>query len=132
MNDADTGQSALAAKIELIEEAYEFMLAYAAQGFRNESDSSGPGVRDYVSRAAGAIKEIAAAARPLLTGSNAAFLDLLARDAKDAAAGIDLVLSCRSISSQLVDNLNGSVHLRALLTDLFVLDEALKSDETVA
>jgi len=32
-----------------------------------------------------------------------------------------------SISSQLVDNLNASIHVRALLTDLFLIDEILKS-----
>jgi len=29
------------------------------------------------------------------------------------------------MSSQLVDNLNANIHLRALLTDLFLVDEAL-------
>jgi hypothetical protein len=36
------------------------------------------------------------------------------------------VLAQPSISSQLIDNLNASIHLRALLTDLFLLDESLK------
>jgi hypothetical protein len=31
------------------------------------------------------------------------------------------------VSSQLVDNLNASIHVRALLTDLFLIDEAVKS-----
>ena len=30
------------------------------------------------------------------------------------------------ISSQVIDNLNASVHLRALLTDLFLVDEILR------
>jgi len=30
-----------------------------------------------------------------------------------------------SISSQLVDNLNAGIHLRAVLTDLFLVDELL-------
>jgi hypothetical protein len=33
-------------------------------------------------------------------------------------------LAQRAIGSQLVDNLNASIHLRALLTDLFLIDEA--------
>ena len=36
------------------------------------------------------------------------------------------VLAQRAIGSQIVDNLNASIHLRTLLTDLFLLDEALK------
>jgi hypothetical protein len=34
-------------------------------------------------------------------------------------------LTQRAICSQLVDNLNASIHLRALLTDLFLIDEAI-------
>ena len=52
---------------------------------------------------------------------------VLDRDARDSLAAIELVLAQRSISSQLVDNLNASIHLRALLTDLFLIDELLKS-----
>ena len=48
------------------------------------------------------------------------------QDAIKAGAAIRLVLAQPTISSQIVDNLNASIHLRALLTDLFLLDEALK------
>jgi hypothetical protein len=37
-----------------------------------------------------------------------------------------MVLAQESISSQLVDNLNASIHVRALLTDIFLIDELLK------
>jgi hypothetical protein len=40
-------------------------------------------------------------------------------------AAIELVLAQPTISSQLVDNLNASIHLRALLTDLFLLSGVL-------
>ena len=39
---------------------------------------------------------------------------------------MQVVLSQPLISSQLVDNLNASIHVRALLMDLFLIDEALK------
>ena len=39
---------------------------------------------------------------------------------------MQLVLAQPGISSQLVDNLNASIHLRALLTDLFLVDEVLE------
>ena len=54
-----------------------------------------------------------------------AFLAVLDRDARDSLAAIELVLAQPSISSQLVDNLNASIHLRALLTDLFLVGEVL-------
>ena len=46
-----------------------------------------------------------------------AFLAVLDRDAHDSLAAIELVLAQPAISSQLIDNLNASIHLRALLTD---------------
>jgi hypothetical protein len=52
---------------------------------------------------------------------------VLNRDARDSLAAIELVLVQPAISSQLVDNLNASIHLRALLTDLVLVDELLKS-----
>jgi hypothetical protein len=56
----------------------------------------------------------------------AAFLAVLDRDSRDSLAAIELVLAQPVVSSQLIDNLNASIHLRALLTDLFLLDEILR------
>ena len=47
-------------------------------------------------------------------------------------SALRLVLARSDISSQLVDNLNASIHLRALLTDLFVVDEALRPPQPTA
>jgi hypothetical protein len=110
--------------IDVVEETYEFMLAYAAQGRRTEEDGSSAGIRAYLERTDAALKVIAAAQ---LEGAAAGdFLDVIRRDAGKAGAAIRFVLAQPSISSQIVDNLNASIHLRALLTDLFLLDEALK------
>jgi hypothetical protein len=65
-----------------------------------------------------------------LAGRYSAFLGVLERDARDSLAAIDLVLAQNTISSQLIDNLNASIHLRALLTDLFLIDEILKPQPT--
>jgi hypothetical protein len=53
-------------------------------------------------------------------------VSVLDHDARHARAAVRLVLAQPSIGSQLVDNLNASSHVRADLTDLFLLDEALK------
>jgi hypothetical protein len=58
-----------------------------------------------------------------------AFIAVIDRDARDAQAALQLVLAQAAISSQLVDNLNASIHLRALLTDLFLIDEVLKAHQ---
>ena len=121
-------------RIEAIETGYEFMLAYAAQG--RESDkgaAAGRNVREYLDKMVVALDGLAAviaasanALDPTLPKTGAAFFAAVDTDARVALAAIRLVLARADISSQLVDNLNASIHLRALLTDLFVVDEALK------
>jgi hypothetical protein len=41
-----------------------------------------------------------------------------------------LVLAQQAMSSQPMDNLNASIHIRALLTDIFLIDETLKARES--
>jgi len=55
-----------------------------------------------------------------------AFIDIVRQDAGRARAALRFVLAQKTIGSQIVDNLNASIHLRTLLTDLFLLDEGLK------
>jgi len=65
-------------------------------------------------------------------GKYVAFFAVLDRDSRDSLAAIELVLAQPALSSQLIDNLNASIHLRALLTDLFLLDEILKNPKRPA
>jgi hypothetical protein len=120
----------LAERIDAIEEAYEFMLAYAAQGRRDERGTPGPGIRHFLSRidmALGPLPDCAAAAcRKRGAKDCDGIVGLLAEDARKAQMLVRFALGRATIGSQLIDNLNASIHLRALLTDLFVLDEALK------
>jgi hypothetical protein len=55
------------------------------------------------------------------------FCSTLERDVQNSLACIDLVLAQPALSSQLIDNLNASIHLRALLTDLFLFGEVLRT-----
>jgi hypothetical protein len=114
----------LSERCNAVEECYEFMLAYAAQGL-DAGSQSGTQVREYLRNAVTALTGIGEATAA--TGLEpAAFIDVVDRDARDSLAAIELVLAQRAISSQLIDNLNASIHLRALLTDLFLLDEIVK------
>ena len=118
-----------------VEECYEFMLAYAAQGRSSDQDSKpGAQIREFLQRAATAIAGLAEGCSKVVKERRLepvekyqAFLVVLDRDAQDSLAAIDLVLAQPSISSQLVDNLNASTHLRALLTDLFLVSDILRS-----
>ena len=119
-----------------VEECYEFMLAYAAQGLPSERGSqSGEQLRECLQRAVQAIDGLAERCATAIKQEGLepaaryeAFFAVLERDACNALAAIELVVAQPAISSQLVDNLNASIHLRALLTDLFLLDEILKTE----
>ena len=128
--------SQLSESCSAIEECYEFMLAYAGQGLAGGGQDGL--IRDFLRRTAQALAGLEQAyasavaergrdqAGPDQAGPYAAFQAVLARDARDSLAAVELVLAQTTISSQLIDNLNASIHLRALLTDLFLIDEMLK------
>src|SRR5882724_1353875 len=116
-------------RCDTIEECYEFMLGYAAQGL--PGDAGSPRVREFLRRAADAVRGLRH--EPLEHDSALApFLGVLRRDAADSLAALELVLAQPVISSQLIDNLNASIHLRALLTDLFLLGEILRTQAALA
>jgi hypothetical protein len=121
-------------RCEAVEECYEFMLAYAAQGLpTDEGSKSGGQIREFLQRAVKALTGLSEAYAMTIKEEGLepadkylAFFAVLDRDARDSLAAIELVLAQPAIGSQLVDNLNASIHLRALLTDLFLVDETLK------
>jgi len=124
----------LNSRCDAIEECYEFMLAYAGQGLASEAGGKGTQIREYLTKCETALHGLgdflASFARRLGVPSlepYQAFMAVIDRDARDARAAVGLVLAQPAISSQLVDNLNASIHLRALLTDLFLIDEVFKA-----
>jgi hypothetical protein len=120
--------TALADRIDAIEAAYEFMLAYAAQGrLGTEGGAADEELRQHLGRAVAALDGLVEACRAEAgaTAELAAFLDVLAGDAGKAIAAFRLVGALEAISSQTIDNLNASIHVRALLTDLFLVDGIL-------
>ena len=130
----------LKARIDAIEEGYEFFLAYAAQGLAgDQAGKADEQVRGYLRGFEGALDGLAEAFRAFLPGGDAAeaghaggedaataaddALEVLRRDADASRALLRLVAAQSTVSSQLIDNLNASIHIRALLTDVFVLGE---------
>ncbi len=112
----------LAGSIETIESGYEFLLAYAAQGRppSGEEDGPGPHARPVIRDMAAAMAEIEKA----LADSGDPFERVVAEDCRRAGAVVGFVLAQERIGSEIVDNLNASIHLRAVLTDLFLYSEA--------
>jgi hypothetical protein len=126
-------RSDLAQRVDAIEAGYELMLAYAAQGVPSDAQSAnGAQLREFLQRFDTALTGLADVYGRLIDDSGldrsiyAGFLDVLARDAHAAQSGLRVVMAQSKVSSQLVDNLNASIHVRALLTDVFLIDELLK------
>ncbi len=123
-----SGQQGFPERVEIIESAYEYMLAYAAQGRDSEeTGTGGVAIRDVLADLSAALDSLSDSAVDVENGVAVKdFCETLAADATNAKRMVDLVMSRSRISSQLVDNLNASIHLRSVLTDLFIIDEAFK------
>ena len=113
-----------------VEECYEFMLAYAAQGSSGDGSQSGGRIREVLQQAVDALSGLADACTTAVRAEQLepvekyrAFFAVIEHDARDARAAIELVVAQPAISSRMVDNLNASMHLRALLTDLFLVSD---------
>ncbi len=127
----------LRARIEAIEESYEFFLAYAARGISGAEPGSSSGqVRRFLARAEKALDglgagfaELMRTREPAPASARAEMARVLGRDAESTLAAVRLVAAQDAIGSQLVDNLNASIHFRALLTDLFLIDEILDAQD---
>jgi len=123
---------ALAKRADALEEAYEFFLAYAAQGLQGEQHT-GSQIRDFLKKFDGALTEFGDFFTQHITVLGLdltpyrSFIAVIDRDARDAQAAVQMVLAQPSIHSQMIDNLNANIHVRALLTDLFLIDEILKA-----
>jgi hypothetical protein len=127
-------------RCDSIEECYEFLLAYAGQGLpTDEGSQAGRQVREFLQRAVQAMTGLAESCaqavqelEPEPMAKYQAFCAVLDRDAQDSLAAIELVLAQSSLSSQLIDNLNASSHVRALLTDLFLVGEIVRTQHKAA
>ena len=121
------------ARIDAIEEAYEYFLAYAAQGLSSDQGAkSGAPLRDLLKKMDSALNGLAEQFTALAEEGGyeprdvwSEMIGIVESDAAASLAAIRLVSAQAGISSQLVDNLNANIHLRALLTDLFLVDDLI-------
>ena len=110
------------------------MLAYAAQGLTTDQGAANSDqIRDHLKRFDDALTGLAPTYRECATALGVgpkdaieAFLRTLETDAATTQAALRLVLGQPGISSQMIDNVNASIHVRALLTDVFIIDEILR------
>ncbi len=124
-------RSAFQAHCDAIESCYEYMIGFAGRGINDEQTDSP--LRRMLAGCESALRLLPVTSRAIVESEALTprdvyenFLTTVQRDADAALTAVRLALGQRVISAQLIDNLNASIHVRAVLTDLFLLDEALK------
>ena len=133
---SQSATQALQAHVDVVEETYEFCLAYAAKGVNLQmAVSNDKLVRERLEKMEATLAQLPSSFLALAEERGAgngdryqAFIEVMRRDSAAGLAAVQLVLAQPGITSQMVDNLNGMIHLRALLTDVFLLDEILRPD----
>ena len=133
----EAAREELSRRADAIEGGYEMMLAYAAQGLASDQGAANSSqLRDHLKRFDAALtgltqtyRDCAAALGVGPSDAVDAFLKTVESDAATTQAALRLVLAQPGISSQMIDNINASIHVRALLTDVFIIDEVLKSSK---
>ncbi len=134
----EAAREELSRRADAIEGGYELMLAYAAQGIATDEGAANSGqLRDHLKRFEAALTGLAQAYRDCAVALGVGpaealdgFLKTLEADANTTQAALRLVLAQPGISSQMIDNINASIHVRALLTDVFIVDEILKGTKS--
>ena len=120
------------ARIDAIESSYEFFLAYAAQGLTtDEGAEAGAQLREFLAKIEKAMNGLPELITEAVAGQEPSdsWADVVAMVRSDATAALAMVrlISARpGVSSELIDNLNAFIHMRALLTDLFLVDDLLE------
>ena len=110
--------------IDTIESGYEFLLAYAAQGRPPHVEAEYP-----TPHAGPTLKEMLAAMENVtaaLKDSDHEYEQVIVEDVRKAKAALKFVIDQPKMSSELIDNLNASIHLRAVLTDCFLYSEVFR------
>ena len=134
----EAAREELSRRADAIEGGYEMMLAYAAQGLLTDQGAANSGqLRDHLKRFEGALTGLAQAYRDCAAALGVgpadaldSFLKTLDRDAVTTQSALRLVLGQPGISSQMIDNIYASIHVRALLTDVFVVDEIIRGGKS--
>jgi hypothetical protein len=114
--------------IELVEEAYEFMLAYAAQGRADEgAGPDGAHIRTFLTQFSKATDNIINELDNLseLDGTMEPFIKTAKSDADTVKSVLAIMLQKENVSSEMVDNANGLIIVRSYLTALFFIDKAV-------
>ena len=115
-------------QIEKIEEAYEYMLAYAAQGRAEEgAGADGAQIRTFLKQFSAALSALEEQTSVIINKNPEAvdFIEVFKSESKVMASILKVLLARANLSSEVIDNTNGLISVRAYLTSLFFLDKSV-------
>jgi hypothetical protein len=134
----ETANEELQRRADAIEGGYEMMLAYAAQGLASDQGAANSAqLRDHLQRFETALTGLSQVYRDAAAAHGIGpedalegLLETLDADARFTQSALRMVLALPGgISSQMIDNMNASIHVRGLLTDVFVIDELVRGSQ---
>ena len=115
-------------EIEKVEEAYEYMLAYAAQGRADEGEGAeGVQIRIFIKQFLSSIEVLAGSLESLSKSSVElkTYIDSFKGQSDIMASVLKIILANDNISSEVIDNANGLISVRSYLTSLFFIDKSI-------
>ena len=115
-------------EIEKVEEAYEYMLAYAAQGRADEGEGAeGVQIRIFIKQFLSSIEVLAGSLESLSKSSVElkTYIDSFKGESDIMASVLKIILANDNISSEVIDNANGLISVRSYLTSLFFIDKSI-------
>ena len=115
-------------QIEKIEEAYEYMLAYAAQGRAEEgAGPDGAQIRTFLKQFSDNVQKLDKGASEITKTNPDAddFIQHFKVESQVMESILKVLLAKDNISSEVIDNTNGLISVRAYLTSLFFIDKSV-------
>jgi len=115
-------------QIEKIEEAYEYMLAYAAQGRAEEgAGPDGAQIRTFLKQFSDNVQKLDKGSSEIIKTNPDAddFIQHFKVESEVMVSILKVLLAKDNISSEVIDNTNGLISVRAYLTSLFFIDKSV-------
>ena len=111
--------------LEIIEESYEFLLTYGAQGRKHETEDKGPSkIRECLRLFENALEKIQDVDLSVFANDISDFNKRFLDDLQVVRSILKSLLELPVITSDMIDNTNGLIVIRSVMTSLFFIDQA--------
>ena len=110
--------------LEIIEESYEFLLTYGAQGRKHETGDKGSSkIRESLRLFENALENIQDIDLSVFANNISDFNKRFLDDLKVVRSILKSLLELPVITSDMIDNTNGLIVIRSVMTSLFFIDQ---------